>query len=91
MNCELALILTLTSVYFDVLLNVCHSDVMQPGGNVGEEARGPERHPGERGGLPQRAGGPADGNIHKNKPYFSLCYSLGSTKLQKGKNPVDPE
>lgn len=40
----MTLILRLTD---DVLPNVCDSDVAQPGGNVGEEARGPERHPGE--------------------------------------------
>lgn len=40
----------------------CRADrVVQPKGNAGEEAGGPERHPGERGGLSQRAGGPADG------------------------------
>lgn len=30
-----------------VLSNVFHSDVPQPGGNVGEETCGPERHPRE--------------------------------------------
>lgn len=41
----------------------CDSDVVQHGGNVGEEACGPERHPGEWGGLPERAGDPANGII----------------------------
>lgn len=40
----MTLILRLTD---DMLPNVCDSGVTQPGGNVGEEARGPERHPGE--------------------------------------------
>lgn len=42
-------------------MSCCDSDIVQHGGNVGQEACGPERHPGERGGLPQRAGDPANG------------------------------
>lgn len=66
----MTLILRLTLVYDDMLPNVCDSDVTQPGGNVGEEARGPERHPGEWGGLSQRAGGPADGKHAHMKIIF---------------------
>lgn len=47
---------------FDVL-NTCDPDNMQQRGNVGEAARRAERHPGVRGGLPQRARHPADGNF----------------------------
>lgn len=53
----------------------CHihdSDVMQPGGDAGEETSGSEGRPGEWGGLSQRAGGPADGNINT----YTLAYFL---------------
>lgn len=53
-------------LYFDILLNVCDPDIVQHGGNVGEETCGPERHPGERGGLPPRAGDPTNGIIDVN-------------------------
>lgn len=39
-----------------------HSGVVHPRGDVGEEAGGPQRPPEERGGVPETAGRPADGN-----------------------------
>ena len=60
------------------LLNVCGLDIMQPRRNAGEEARGPQRRPGERGGLSQRAGRPADGIINTKSHFFSLIYPLAS-------------
>lgn len=58
-----------------MVLNVCESDVMQPRGDAGEEADGPERHPEERGGLSETAGGPADGKPTKYKD-ISVIISL---------------
>lgn len=43
------------------------SDVMQPRGDAGEEAGGPERNPEERGSLSEAAGCPADGKPTKHK------------------------
>lgn len=40
-------ILSLTFVCYDMLPDVCDLKAKQPGGDVGEEAGGPERHPGE--------------------------------------------
>lgn len=58
-------------------LHTCDPDNMQQGGMVGEEAHGAERHPGERGDLPQRAGHPVDGNInpHRHKYKFAFLSS----------------
>lgn len=58
-----------------LLLNVCKLDLMQPRGDAGEEAGGPERHPEERGGLPETAGCPAHGKATKSKG-FALTVSL---------------
>lgn len=48
---------------------------MQPRGDAGEEAGGPEGHPGQRGGVPQGAGRPAGGNDNKLL-FLSLFHTL---------------
>lgn len=58
-----------------LLLNVRQSDHMQPRGDAGEEAGGPERHPEERGGVSETAGRPADGKATEAKS-FSLTVRL---------------
>lgn len=50
-----------------MLLNVCELDVVQPRGDAGEEAGGPDGHPEERGGLSETAGRPADGKPAAHK------------------------
>lgn len=45
---------------------------MQPEGNVGEEGGAPERPPGGRGSLSQRAGGSADGNTRSRSAKTQL-------------------
>lgn len=64
---------------------MCKSDLMQPRGDAGEEAGGPEGHPEERGGLSETAGRPADGKATKSNG-FSLTVSLkleGNTKYER--------